>query len=170
MIMDLLRQDIPNTHYLDDLRRFTITYITWIKLLRLGAIILQELNVTRHVNTTIGFVVVSIHVRVLRITNKNTLYSSRFEFTEMTLLVFYKALASEDADVLDVGLVLHQEFIRSLLVCGMEEEPVGVVGCGGNGFSPKIVARLELTQHCSCHHECSVLPFNDTVLLRGVWS
>ena len=85
----------------------------------------------------------------------------------MTLLVLDKALASEDADVLDVGLVLRQEFIRSLLVCGMEEEPVGVVGCGGNSFSLKIVGRLELAQHCSCHlDECSVLPFNNTILLR----
>src|SRR3954467_5661347 len=105
MNVRLGRQDVPNTHQLDDLRRITITYITRRNLPLMGPIILQKLHVTRYFNTTIGFVVVSIGMRVFRITNKYPLYSSRFEFTELFLFVLDKALASKDTKVVDIGLL-----------------------------------------------------------------
>jgi hypothetical protein len=76
--MDLYGQDMPNAHSLDNLGRLSITYITWNNLLCLGPIILEELHITRYFNITNGLVVVSIGVRVIRITNNNTLDGSRF--------------------------------------------------------------------------------------------
>src|SRR3954467_6475312 len=92
MNVRLGRQDVPNTHQLDDLRRITISYITRRNLPLMGTIILQKLHVTRYFNTTISLVVVSIGMRVFRITNKNTLYSSRFEFTELFLFFLTRHL------------------------------------------------------------------------------
>jgi hypothetical protein len=68
--MYLYGQDMPNAHSLDDLGRLSITYITWNNLLRLGAIILEELHITRYFNITIGLVAVSIGSKVFRITIK----------------------------------------------------------------------------------------------------
>ena len=87
MMMGLTRQDMPNAHGPYDLRRFTITYITWNNLLHLVANILIEYHVTRYFNTSGGLVVVSIGVGIVRITNKNTLDGSSFEFTEPLFLV-----------------------------------------------------------------------------------
>src|SRR3954467_101956 len=106
MNVRLGEQDMPNTHQLDDLRRIAITYITRRNLPLMGAIILQKLHVTRYFNTTIGLVVVSIGMRVFRITNKYTLYSSRFEFIELFIFVFDEALASKDTEVVDIGFLL----------------------------------------------------------------
>src|SRR4051812_42343730 len=96
MNVRLGRKDVPNTHQFDDLRRITISYITRRNLPLMGTIILQKLHVTRYFNTTISLVVVSIGMRIFRITNKNTLYSSRFEFTELFLFVLDEALAPKD--------------------------------------------------------------------------
>src|SRR4051812_30328812 len=171
MNVRLGRQDVPNTHQLDDLRRITISYITRRNLPLMETIILQKLHVTRYFNTTICLVVVSIGVRVFRITNKNTLDSSRFEFTELFIFVLDEALATKDTEVLDVGLLTCENLIWSHVKGSTEEEPVRVVDRGSNSFSPKIVRGLEFTQHCSCHiNDCPVLPFNNTILLRGIRS
>ena len=45
------------------------------------------------------------------------------------------------------------------------------MSCGGDGLGPKIIWRLEFRKHSTCHiHESPILPFGDTILLRGVRS
>ena len=45
------------------------------------------------------------------------------------------------------------------------------MACCVDGFSPKVVWRLELCPHGPCRiHQRPVLPLRDTILLRGVWS
>ena len=169
--MGLTRQDMANAHWLYDLRRISITYITWNNLLHLGAIILIELHVTRFFNPYGGLVVESIGVGIRSISNKNTLNSSRFKFTEPLSLVLDEALAPEDTEVLDVGLIPGEKLISGLVVEGMDEEPVRCMNRGGDGFSPKIVWGLEFIQHSSCHlNDCPVLPLHNTILLGSVWS
>src|SRR4051812_256406 len=171
MNVRLGRQDVPNTHQFDDLRRITISYITRRNLPLMGTIILQKLHVKRYFNTTISLVVVSIGMRVFRITKKNTLYSSRFEFTELFFFVLDEALASKHTEVVDIGLITCENLIWSHVKGSTEEDPVRVVDRGSNSFSPKIVRRLEFTQHCSCHvNDYPVLPFNNTILLRSIRS
>jgi hypothetical protein len=67
-------QDVANSHRLDDIQRFFITYITWNNLLLLGANKFLKYHITRYFNTSGGLVVVSIGVGIIRIANKNTLY------------------------------------------------------------------------------------------------
>src|SRR5664279_2194809 len=170
-LMSLTRQDMTNAHCLYDLRRISITYITWNNLLHLGAIILIELHVTRFVNLSGGLVVESIGVGIGSISNKNTLNSSRFKFTEPLSLVLDEALAPEDTEVLDVGLIPGEKLIGGLVVEGMEEEPVRCMNGGGDGFSPKIIWGLEFIQHSSCHlNDCPVLPLHKTILLGCIRS
>jgi hypothetical protein len=64
------RQDVTNSHRLDDFRRFSIAYITWNNLLHLGAIKFLEYHVTRYFNTSGGYVVVSIGMGIVRIANE----------------------------------------------------------------------------------------------------
>jgi hypothetical protein len=79
------RQDVTNSHRLDDLRRFFITYITWNNLLHLGAIKFLEYHVTRYFNASGGYVVVSVGVGIVCIANENTLNCSSLEFTKSFL-------------------------------------------------------------------------------------
>jgi hypothetical protein len=90
---------MSNAHGLYDLRRLFITYITWKNLLLLGAIILIAVHVTRYFKTPDGLVVVSIGVEFVRITNKNTLNSSRYEFTKLFFLVLDEALPTKDTEI-----------------------------------------------------------------------
>jgi hypothetical protein len=137
----------------------------------LGAIKFLEYHVTRYFNTFGGYVVVSIGVGIVRIANENTLNCSSFEFTKSFLFVLDEALASEDAEVGDIELVPGEELIRCLVVHRAEEEAVGDMNRGGNSFSPKVMGRLELIQHGSCHlNDRPVLPLHHAILLRGVWS
>jgi hypothetical protein len=99
MMMGLTRQNMPNAHGPYDLRRFFIAYITWKNLLLLGAIILIEVHLTRYFNTPGGLVVVSIGMGFVRTTNKNTLNSSRYEFTKLFFLVLDEALATKDTEI-----------------------------------------------------------------------
>ena len=124
IFMSLHGPNVPYSHQLDDLRGITITYIMRRNLLRLGAIILFKLQVTRYFNATIGFIVVSISLRVIRITNKDTLYSSRFEFTELPFCVLDEAFAPEDAKVEHIGLLPGEKLVWCLVVERTEEEPV----------------------------------------------
>jgi hypothetical protein len=168
-ILILIRQDVTNSHRLDDLRRFFITYITWNNLLLLGAIKFFEYHVTRYVNTAGRDVVVSIGMRIVRIANKNTLNCSRLEFTKF-LLFLDEALASEDAELGDIWLVPGEELVRHLVVHRAKEKAVEDMNRGSNSFSPKVMGRLVLIQHGSCQlNDCPVLPLHDTILLRGVW-
>src|SRR5680860_130161 len=42
---------------------------------------------------------------------------------------------------------------------------------GVDGFGPKVIWRLEFGHHNSCHiNKCTVLPFRNTILLRGIRS
>jgi hypothetical protein len=50
---------MPNPHRLDDLRRFSIAYITWNNVLLLEAIKFLEYHVTRYFNISGGLVVIS---------------------------------------------------------------------------------------------------------------
>ena len=160
---------MPYAHSLDDLRRITITYITWNNLLCLGAIIFLELHVTRLFNTSEGLVVESIGVGVVRITNKNTLDSSSFEFTESLPFVLDEAFAPKDAKVPNIWLVPREKLIWNLVVHWAKEEPVGCMNRGRDGFPQKIMGRLELIKHCSFHlNERAVLPLHYNILLRGV--
>ena len=106
-------------------------------MLRLGAIIFLELHVTRLFNTSGGLVVESIGVRVVCITNKNTLDSSSFEFTKSLPFVLDIALASEGAEVLNIWLVPREELIWSLVIHEAKEEPVGCMNRSRDGFPPK---------------------------------
>jgi hypothetical protein len=152
-------QNVTNSHRLDDLRRFFITYITWNNLLLLGAIKFLENHVTRYFNTSEGYVVVPIGVGIVRIANENMLNCSRLEFTKSFLFVLDEALASKDAEVGDIWLVPGEELIRRLVVHRAEEEVVGDMNRGGNSFSPNVMGRLELIQHGSCHlNDRPVLP------------
>jgi hypothetical protein len=132
--------DVSNAHMLDGTRWIIIiTCNTWNNLLHLGAIILQEHHVTRYFNSPGGPVVVSIGVRVLRISNKYTLYGSSFKFTELSFVVLNKAFASKDTNIHDIRLVTGKELVWGFVVEGTEEEPVGVVDGRRDGFSPKVV-------------------------------
>ena len=128
---------MTNSHSLDNLRRISITYITWNNFLHLGAIILFELHITRFFNPSSGLVVESIGVGIQCISNKDTLNCSRFEFTEPLFLVLDEALATENPEVLDIGLVSGEKLICGLVVESMEEEPVRCMNRGGDSFSPK---------------------------------
>src|SRR5664279_862920 len=139
MIMGLRGPNMPNTHKLDDIRRFTITCSTWNNLLHLGAIILQELHITRYFNSPIGLVVVSIGVRVFRITNKYTLYSSSFKLTKPLFIVLNKTFASKDTNVQNIRFVTCEKLIWSFVMQRTEEEPVGIMNSSRDGFSPKIM-------------------------------
>src|SRR4051794_15155377 len=97
--MDLSGPNMSNVHKLDGIRGFNITCSTWNNLLHLGAIILQELHITRYFNSPVGLVVVSIGVRVLHITNKYTFYSSSFKLTEPLFIFLNKTLASKDVNI-----------------------------------------------------------------------
>jgi hypothetical protein len=140
-------------------------------LLHLGAIKFLEYHVTRYFNTSGGYVVVSIGVGIVRIANENTLNCSSLEFTKSFLFVLDEALASEDAEVGDIWLIPGEELIRRLVVHRAEEEAVEDMNRGGNSFSPKVMGRLELIQHGSCHlNDRTVLPLHHAILLRGVRS
>jgi hypothetical protein len=135
----------------------------------LGAIKFPEYHVTRYFNTSGGYVVVSIGVGIVRIANENTLNYSRLKFTKSLLFVLDEALAAKDAEVGDIWLVPGEELIRRLVVHRAEKEAVGDMNRGGNSFSPKVMGRLELIQHGSCHlNDRPVLPFHHTILLRSV--
>ena len=82
-----------------------------------------------------------------------------------------ETLTPEHAEVLEVGLVTGEYLIWSLVQAFAEVEPVGCMTRGVDGFSPKVVWRLELRHHGPCRiHQPLILPLRDTILLRGVWS
>lgn len=138
--MDFRGLDVSNAHKLDGTRRIIIISCnTWNNLLHLGAIILQEHHVTRYFNSPSGLVVVSIGVRVLRISNKCTLYSSSLKFTKLPFIVFNKTFASKDTNVHDIRLVTCEKLVWSFIMQGTEKEPVGVVDSCRDGFSPKVM-------------------------------
>ena len=72
-------------------------------------------------------------------------------------------------EVLEAGLVPGEYLIWSLVQAFAEVEPIGCMKSGVDGFSPKVVWRLELRHHGPCRiHQRPVLPLRDTILLRGI--
>jgi hypothetical protein len=135
----------------------------------LGAIKFLEYHITRYFNTPGRLVVVSIGVGIIRIANENTINCFRLEFTKSLLSVLDEALAPEYTEVVDIWLVPGEDLVRHPIIHRAEEEAVGDMNRGGNSFSPKVMGRLVLVQHGSCHHnDHLVLCLHHTILLRGV--
>jgi hypothetical protein len=82
-----------------------------------------------------------------------------------------ETLTTKNSEVLDVRILADKNFIGSLVQVLAEIKPVGGMACGINRFGPKVVWRLELHQHGSCHiHKSPVLPLSNSILLRGICS
>src|SRR5215216_3894781 len=160
---------MTNTHSSYGLRRNFITYITETTLLHLGAIILIKLHVTRLLNESGGLVEDTVSMRVCSITNKYALMSSSLKFRKTNTFLEDETLTPEHPEVLQVGIVTGEYLIWSLVQAFAEIEPIGCMTSGVDGFSPKVVWRLELRHHGSCRiHQRLVLPLCHTILLRGV--
>jgi hypothetical protein len=95
--------------------------------------------VTRYFNSPNGLVVVSIGVRVLRITNKCALNGSSFKFTELPFVFLTRHLHPKTRMYMTLGLLPVRSSYGVLLCRGVKEEPVGVVDSCRDGFSPKIM-------------------------------
>ena len=160
---------MTNTHSSYGLGRNFITYITSTTLLHLGAVIFVKLHVTRLLNESGGLVENTISMRVCSITNKYALISSSLKFRQTNTFLENETLTPEHPEVLEIGLVLGEYLIRSLVQAFAEIEPIGCMTRCVDGFGPKVVWRLELRHHSPCRiHQRPVLPLRNTVLLRGV--
>ena len=108
-------------------------------------------------------------MRVCSITNKYAPISSSLKFRQPNTFLENETLTPEHPKVLEVGLVTGEYLIWSLVQALAEVEPIGCMTRGVDGFGPKVVRRLELRHHGLCRiHQRLVLPFRNTVLLRGV--
>ena len=161
---------MTNTHSTYGLGRNFITYITRTTLLHLGAVIFIKLYITRLLNESVGLVENTVSMRVCSITNKYALMSSSLEFRQTDTFLENETLTPEHLEVLEIGLVPGEYLIQSLVQAFAEIEPIGCMTSCVDGFSPKVVWRLELCHHGPCRiHQRPVLPLCNTILLRGIW-
>ena len=94
---------------------------------------------------------------------------SSLKFRQTNTFLENETLTTKHPEVLEVGLVPGKYLIWSLVQAFAEVEPIGCMTCGVNGFSLKVVRRLELRHYGPCSvHQYPVLPLRYTILLRGV--
>ena len=95
--------------------------------------------------------------------------SSSLKFRQANTFLENETLTTEHPEVLEVGLVAGEYLLWCLVQAFAEIEPIGCMTSGVDGFSPKVVRRLELRHHGPCRiHQRPVLPLRYTILLRGV--